>query len=395
MDIFFRLCLWNRVTNLSLYYIRISDHLRRRDYRDVDLRNRLGRRYSPRGRYPPIKDARSRHMLREYSPSRSLEESSDREHRRKRRLNSQSDVSGKLSGGSDYAREKLISSDSKHTLQMQLRDVHSDVRMLERHKTQLDAYLEESVQEVDSLTSKIEELEGQLYKEKKECRRINSRIKKFIKAHDRYSRLQDELKRSQTQLQKLGNQLGLEAVEGGNREEDSSINVISDGENINYTASPWDELQTHDPPSMRVPDLNQASHEELHPHGGRLKLSRWTYSRGKHDQDFYTGNGKNNGPSAGEPINKRDIHISSAVSMGDKVLRTANAPADITDEVKDAELTSAGNDEAAAFQNKRWSFAIPTMSPIHKKSYRQGDDANLDTTGDLEHAEKVDVASTS
>ncbi|KAK4766517.1 hypothetical protein SAY87_008159 [Trapa incisa] len=345
-------------------------------------------------------------MLREYSPSRSLKD--DREYRRKRSLDSESDVSGKLSGGSDYRiGEKPISSDSKHSLQMQLREVHSDVNMLEHNKTKLEDYLEESVQEVDSLASKIEELEGQLHKEKKECRRINSRIKKFIKAHDRYTRLQDELKWSQTQLQKLGNQLSLDAVEGGNREEDSSINVISDGENNNYTASPWDELQNNDPPSMRVQDLNQASHEGLHPHGGRLKLSRWTYSRRKHDEEFYTGNGKNNGLSAVEHMNKRDNYISSAVSMGDKKspgtgqgLRSANAPADITEDVildKEAEITSAGNDEAAAFQNKRWSFAIPTMSPVQKRSYRQnkGDDANLDTKVDLEHAEKVDAANPS
>lgn len=76
--------------------------------------------------------------------------------------------------------------------------------------------------------------------------------------------------RSQIHLRKLGDQITLDAVEGGSKEEDSSINVVSDGDNnINHAGSPWDELQTLDP-SMKVPDLNQAAHEELHPHGTSL-----------------------------------------------------------------------------------------------------------------------------
>lgn len=54
---------------------------------------------------------------------------------------------------------------------------------------------------------------------------------------------------------------------------------------------------------------------------GRPKLSRWAYSHEKHDEEFYTVNGKNNssGLSGGEGMHKRDNHISSAISSGDKV----------------------------------------------------------------------------
>lgn len=77
--------------------------------------------------------------------------------------------------------------------------------------------------------------------------------------------------RSQSQLQNLGDQLSLDAVGGGNKEEDSSINVVSDGENTNnHAVSPQDELHAHDSQIMKLPDLNQAAHEELQPHGTSL-----------------------------------------------------------------------------------------------------------------------------
>lgn len=76
--------------------------------------------------------------------------------------------------------------------------------------------------------------------------------------------------RSQIHLRKLGDQITLDVVEGASKEEDSSINAVSDGDNITtHAGSPWNELQTFDP-SMKVPDLNQAAHEELQPHGTSL-----------------------------------------------------------------------------------------------------------------------------
>ncbi|XP_031382223.1 zinc finger CCCH domain-containing protein 13 isoform X2 [Punica granatum] len=379
----------------------------RRDYRGNDLRSRLGRRYSPQRRYSPVKDARSRHTLHRYSPSRSLEDNSDRKRRKSQHLDSPSDVSGKVSDGTDYARGgRSTLSDSKNNLHGQLKQVQAEISMFDHHKVQLEIHLKERVQEEDSLASKIEELERQLHKEKKECRRINSRIKKFVKAHHRHARLQDDLKRSQIQLQDLGDQLSLDAVEGGNKEEDSSINIVSDGENPNnHAGSPRNELQTHDLQRMKMPDLNQAAVEELQPHG-KWKFSRWTYSHQKHDEEFYNGKNNGNGQPGVDGMHNRDKNISSTISPGDKskgsglALPSAHASADVIDKVvvdEEAELASTRSEEAAAFQNKRLSFAIAPLPPIRKRSYKQydGGDENVNLLGDMEQTEKADATNAS
>lgn len=100
--------------------------------------------------------------------------------------------------------------------------------------------------------------------------------------------------RSQIQLQNLG----LDAFEGGNKEEDSSINVVSDGEKTNnHAGSPQDEVQACDSPSMKVPDLNQAAHEELQLHGTSLNclhkfymIIRWGDSGASTDSFIYITN---------------------------------------------------------------------------------------------------------
>ncbi|OWM78578.1 hypothetical protein CDL15_Pgr002745 [Punica granatum] len=318
-----------------------------------------------------------------YSPSRSLEDNSDRKRRKSQHLDSPSDVSGKVSDGTDYARGgRSTLSDSKNNLHGQLKQVQAEISMFDHHKVQLEIHLKERVQEEDSLASKIEELERQLHKEKKECRR------------------------SQIQLQDLGDQLSLDAVEGGNKEEDSSINIVSDGENPNnHAGSPRNELQTHDLQRMKMPDLNQAAVEELQPHG-KWKFSRWTYSHQKHDEEFYNGKNNGNGQPGVDGMHNRDKNISSTISPGDKskgsglALPSAHASADVIDKVvvdEEAELASTRSEEAAAFQNKRLSFAIAPLPPIRKRSYKQydGGDENVNLLGDMEQTEKADATNAS
>ncbi|XP_039161499.1 zinc finger CCCH domain-containing protein 13 isoform X1 [Eucalyptus grandis] len=236
----------------------------RRDYRGGDLRNKIGRRYSPRRRYSPGKDARARHGFHGYSPSRSPEENSDRKRRKKQHLDGQSDASDLNLPEEAEDREivgKSTSSQSKFALLDQLKQVRSDINMLKHHKNQQEMYLEEQLQEADSLSSKIQELEDQLHKEKKECKRITSKIKKFVKAHQRYSRSQDELKRSELQLHNLGDQLGMDAIGVGNNEEDSSVNIVSDGEPTgNYVASPKSRLKYSQ--GKAYPQVNDDKDEE-------------------------------------------------------------------------------------------------------------------------------------
>uniref|UniRef100_A0A2P2MQE0 C3H1-type domain-containing protein n=1 Tax=Rhizophora mucronata TaxID=61149 RepID=A0A2P2MQE0_RHIMU len=212
----------------------------RPNYRGGDLRNKLDRRLSPRQRYSLQRDTRVRRRFSESSPPRSLGTNRDRKRRKRQQFDGQSDFSGSLKisdRAEDRAKErKSTSSSSRIVLEDQLKEAENQIDMLDRQKSQLRDLMQHKVEQADGLTSKIQELESQLLKEKDECKRINSKIKKFVKAHRRYVRVQDELKRSQVRLEELGDRLGSGAVATGGNEEDSSINIVSDGENVTYHA---------------------------------------------------------------------------------------------------------------------------------------------------------------
>ncbi|KAL3714770.1 hypothetical protein ACJRO7_006639 [Eucalyptus globulus] len=356
----------------------------RRDYRGGDLRNKIGRRYSPRRRYSPGKDARARHGFHGYSPSRSPEENSDRKRRKKQHLDGQSDASDLNLPEEAEDREivgKSTSSQSKFALLDQLKQVRSDINMLKHHKNQQEMYLEEQLQEADSLSSKIQELEDQLHKEKKECKRITSKIKKFVKAHQRYSRSQDELKRSELQLHNLGDQLGMDAIGVGNNEEDSSVNIVSDGEPTgNYVASPKSRLKYSQ--GKAYPQVNDDKDEE--------------------------GNGQKNGPKqADEGKSKREKAVSSSISSAEKVLpkgpligmtlpptgmaaHAIDELADIEEEnIELTELASAGNEVAVS---KGFPSSIQSLPSVHKNSFSQykHNSENVDLKGLGEETVNVD-----
>ncbi|KAF8008101.1 hypothetical protein BT93_K1935 [Corymbia citriodora subsp. variegata] len=331
----------------------------RRDYRAGDLRNKIGRRYSPRRRYSPVKDARARHGFHGYSPSRSPEENSDRKRRKKQHLDGQSDTSdlNLPEGAEDRERGgKSTSSQSKYALLEQLKQVRSDINMLNHHKNQQEMYLEEQLQEADSLSSKIQELEDQLHKEKKEC------------------------KRSELQLHNLGDQLGMDAIGVGNNEEDSSVNIVSDGEPTgNYGASP---------------------------------KSRLKYSQGKAypqvtDDKVEEGNGQKTGSKqADEGKSKREKTVSSSISSADKVLpkglvtgmtipptgmaaHAIDELADIEEEnIELAELASAGNE---VVEMKGLPLSKSPLPSVHKNSYSQykQNGENVDLKGLVEETVNV------
>ncbi|XP_050940819.1 zinc finger CCCH domain-containing protein 13 isoform X7 [Cucumis melo] len=223
----------------------------RTEYRGNDLRHKLDSRHSPQQE----RDSRGRHVPREYSSSWSLERHSDRKRRKKEHGDACRDYSGNLrisDRNEEHDRQGKISSVSRDTLEGQLNKMQTDIEMAEQRKHQAEVYLDEKIQEVDSLASRVQELESQLYNERQECRRIKSKIKKFVKAHNRHSRLQDELNRSQVRLQQLGDQLGSDVNKIGANEEDSSINIVSDGDEPGYHASdPFHGLQRDTSASKR------------------------------------------------------------------------------------------------------------------------------------------------
>ncbi|XP_076905759.1 zinc finger CCCH domain-containing protein 13-like [Bidens hawaiensis] len=208
----------------------------RRDYRDADLRDKLGRHWSPPRRNSRERDAR------DPLPSPRFGKRNDWSRRKRQHFDGENDYSGssRLSDGVEQkARDRKPPSqefDDNHD--EQLKQMQSEIELLEDQKQQLQVYLEESVQEADGLSSKVEELERQLSIEKEECKRISSKIRKFVKANNRHTRIQEELKRSQARLQRLGDLLGSDTRASAN-EDDINTNILSDDETMgNLLPSP-------------------------------------------------------------------------------------------------------------------------------------------------------------
>ncbi|XP_042433787.1 zinc finger CCCH domain-containing protein 13-like isoform X3 [Zingiber officinale] len=215
----------------------------RRDLRSADLRDKLDRRYSPHRRVSPGRVPRAQHSFRYQKPisrdrgsslSRSPIRRSDRRHRKKHRTDGESDFSEsfKASDGSEERKkeDKVPSYDDKDDLEEQLRQLQLDIEMLDDHKSQLESLLDEKINEAHKLSTRMEDLESQLNKEQEDYKRITSKIKKFIRAHGRYIKAQEELKRSQTRLQKIGDQFSSDTLKLNAYEDDPSANIISDGD---------------------------------------------------------------------------------------------------------------------------------------------------------------------
>ncbi|CAL9162703.1 unnamed protein product, partial [Musa hybrid cultivar] len=180
-------------------------------------------------------DASPRHLLgKDLKNNRKRETRVERRNRKKQHMNRESDVSESSEasdGPEDRKREEKASSyDDKDGLEEQIRQILLDIEMLDDHKSQLEIFLDEKADEAYKLFSQIEELESQINKEQENCRRITSKIKKFIKAHGWYIKAQEELRRSQTHLQKIGYQLSSDTLRTYANEDDPSINVTSDGD---------------------------------------------------------------------------------------------------------------------------------------------------------------------
>ncbi|KAK4437343.1 Zinc finger CCCH domain-containing protein 40 [Sesamum alatum] len=283
----------------------------RQEYRGGrDLRERLDRMRSPLHNSPGRGDTKARYSSHGDSP-RSLGKRIDRNNRKRKQLDGHSDYSGRMSDGTEdqIKDRRQTSSDTKMRIDEQLRELNSEIKMLESDKRQLEVYLEDKVKEADTLTLKIHELEMQVSKEKEEGKRFTTKIKKFIKAHNRHLRLQDELKRSHAQLLKLGEQLDLDAAGPGNAD-DSKINTTSDDIIGGYALSPLNEDHMNSSPRRKRPRATLEARDisnRVYPSGDRAeigkmrveKLSRRSENRDQvsnsrkpeADRDAYSGRG--------------------------------------------------------------------------------------------------------
>ncbi|CAA0383242.1 unnamed protein product [Arabidopsis thaliana] len=228
-----------------------SDLRDRRHNMDSDLRDRLGRQFSPERRPSLDRSGRRVQRFSGHDNSMPFENRRDKDYRENRRFDERRDYAGGLKVGNRIEDRAEDGRNKFHgynnVLEEQLKDVEMDVKMLTDDKLRLEASVERKAHEVDILTSRIQELETQLDREKDECRRITSSSKKFVKEYNRFLRAQDDLKRSEARLQKLGNQLStyLAGSEGNNR--DVGLDIVSDeetnGRNLRTACDPHNELQ--------------------------------------------------------------------------------------------------------------------------------------------------------
>ncbi|CAI9759971.1 unnamed protein product [Fraxinus pennsylvanica] len=388
----------------------------RQDYRGRDLRERLDRRHSPLRRYSPEGDTRARHVSHGDSP-RSLGKRIDGKERNRQQADVHSDYSGgfKMSDGTeDQTRDKSQTSfDSRNLLDDKLRQMQSDIIKLDHDKQQLEIFLEEKVQEADSLNLGIQELEMQLSKEKEECKRITSKMKKFIKAQGRHLRLQEELKRSQAQLKKLGEQLGSDATGLRANEDDININTMSDYEIADEPLKDASPLKKRTRVHLEPRDI---SNQENPTRGDKLaKLSR---RHMHHLQSSYIkeseayGDANNghkqsaHGEEARKGVNTLDIALpdkSKASESGLPLPPTGMAAHAVDEDAEVVEMeekahvvaaASTGTGTEVAFKIPCLPFMLPPPPPlIPQNVYIQykGDDENVDIDGPDEEMVEVDI----
>lgn len=239
-----------------------------------------------------------------------------------------------------------------NVLEEQLKDVELDVKVLTDNKLRLEAAVERKAREADILTSRIQELGTQLDREKEECKRITSSTKKFVKEYNRFLRAQDDVKRSEARLQKLGTQLStyLLGNEGNDREAD--IEIVSDeeknGRNLRSTSELQNELHNTSSVSRKRHYVEQqyttkeSVQDALRGRGEEDKLengkspSRWNRipSKSFSEEESRVRNEEDamNKSSSKEDTWKRR-RLSSGTSSSNKVMSSTSMAARVSDEV--------------------------------------------------------------
>ncbi|XP_026409167.1 zinc finger CCCH domain-containing protein 13-like isoform X1 [Papaver somniferum] len=302
------------------------------EYRGNDLRDRLGRRHSPQRRFSPVRDSRDQnafhgqmqhHFNRGYSPPRSPGKKS----RWNQHLAGQTHATGNFKNLDSGVKERRPHGGDD--VDLQVKHMQLAIGRLDDHKSQLESHMEERILQSENLATRIEELEAHLSKEQEDCKRITSKVKKFIKAHVRYSRAQEELEKSQAWLQKLGDQLASDASRPSANKEGLSLHICSDGEfNQDDALSPRKELQNHASPfkkrlqsSIGVSEAKQANMKMSLAGPNRLKKfsQRDGISESEHN------------PKEGDSVNNNIVGSKRHRSLGmeNKSKRRKNDPSSI------------------------------------------------------------------
>ncbi|GER53242.1 zinc finger CCCH domain-containing protein 13 [Striga asiatica] len=362
-----------------------------------DLRERLDRIRSPSHK----SSARGERSFHRDSPG-SHEKRSERNHRKIKQLDDHTGYSERMSDGDEGRKRdsRRTSSDAKFRTDEQLREIHTDIENLERDKRHLEMCLDDKIKEEDTLTSKMHELEMQLSKENEEAKRLTEKIKKFIKAHNRHLRLQDELKRSHAELQKLGEQLDSDA-EGLGIEDDPRINSVND--RINGVSSPSNEgshrkrprllIEDHDASNQvnernRVEKLSRRSvHHNLTSNSKKAEAEVDAYNQTK--LSAYEDRSRRGIKQPADTVASAEKHKSTDTSL---TLPSTGIAAHAMDE--DVEALDADDNRGAGAASTQAElkprskisslpFPPPPLPPIPPNVYSQynGDDENVDIDG--------------
>nr|VDC76934.1 unnamed protein product [Brassica rapa] len=315
----------------------------RRHNLDGDLRDKLGRHFSPERRPSLDRSGRRVQRFNGHENPRSFEKRRDVDYRENRRFDERSDYAGGLKAGSRIEvrerdeRNKFLG--YNNVLEEQLKDVELDVKVLTDNKLRLEAAVERKAREADILTSRIQELGTQLDREKEECKRITSSTKKFVKEYN-------------PRLQKLGTQLStyLLGNEGNDRETD--IEIVSDeeknGRNLRSASDLQNELHNTSSVSRKRHYVEQqyttkeSVQDALRGRGEEDKLengkspSRWNRipSKSFSEEESRVRNEEDamNKSSSKEDTWKRR-RLSSGTSSSNKVMSSTSMAARVSDEV--------------------------------------------------------------
>ncbi|XP_010533270.2 PREDICTED: zinc finger CCCH domain-containing protein 40 [Tarenaya hassleriana] len=335
----------------------------RRNNLDNDLRDKLDRRFSLERRHSSGRNGRGLPRFSGHDDNRPFEKRRDKDYRENQKLDDQGDYAGGLRAGNridDQAEDERNKFPGyNNVLEEQLKEVELDIKMLSSDKLRIGASIEEKAQEADILTSRIRELETQLEREKEECRRITSSVKKFVKEYNRFLRAQEDVKRSQARLQKLGNQLSTYLTGNGGNDRDAEIDIVNNEEN-NGSHHPrtahdaQDELQNASSFTRKRHQVDQATPKEpledasaMLTGGGEEKVensrlsrrSRWTMDDSKLSSEKETTGWVSedaiNEPSLKEDKRKRR-RFSSGAGSG-LVMPPTSMAAHAVDEVTEVE----------------------------------------------------------
>lgn len=398
----------------------------RRHYRGSDLRDKLDRRRSPPRSYSPKRDVRRRHESYGDSP-RSLGRNGKR--RKKQQGDGHSDYSGSVrfsEGTEDKVKDlRRASAESQDFHDEQLRKLESEISLLDEHKHRLEDYLDERIKETDILNTTIQELELRLRQEEEESRRIFSKIKKFTKVYSRQLRVEDELKRSRAELQRMREQLMLDSSRLAD-EEDPGINTSDEeiaGDNLrsqrneiasNASLSKKRSRVNDEVDELTLQAANSSKGEVTLAGKSRMEnLSRWNpVSNTTNSKKAETNaNEKHVSRSVIDEYNsKAPKHVSSDMAVLSKsrvsesgvlfpsTSMAARASNDLVDAIEaedkvDMLTTPSGTEHEVGSKVSILPFPPPPPPPIPENAYTEhkGNDEIVDIDGTEEELAEVDI----